>query len=204
MKKLSVPDETIRRLPKYLRTLLSMKEQKREFVSSNQIAEFTYINPAQIRKDFSYFGAFGTRGTGYEVEHLIKMVKEILKLDSKPKAVLIGAGRIGTAIASYTGFGRYGIEIVAIYDNCPDKIGKKAGDITIKNRSNLSEIKRKNIKLAIIATPPQEAQSITDTLVKAGVTGILNLAPCYLNVPDNVRIRTIDLAMELGMLPYYT
>lgn len=199
-----VPEETIKRLPRHLRALLFLQQQDVKYISSQKLAEYTAIKPAQIRRDFSYFGTLGLRGTGYEVSFLVNNIKKILKLNVRQKAVLVGAGRIGTAIASFPGFEQYGFDIVSIYDNAKKKIGNKISGVTIEDRSRLSEIKQNKIKLAIIATPPESAQDITDTLVESGVTGILNLASCYLNVPKNVKVRTMDLAMELGMLPYYT
>lgn len=204
MRNQNVPEETIKRLPRHLRALIFLQQQDVKYISSQKLAEYTAIKPAQIRKDFSYFGTLGLRGTGYEVCFLVDNIKKILKIDVRQKAVLVGAGRIGTAIASFPGFRRYGFDIVSIYDNSQKKIGRKIFGVTIEDRSKLSEIKQNKIKLAIIATPPESAQEITDTLVESGVTGILNLASCYLNVPKNVKVRTIDLAMELGMLPYYT
>jgi len=200
----NVPEETIHRLPRYLRALLFLQQSDVEFIPSHGLADYVQLNPPQVRKDLSYFGAFGTRGTGYNVENLLKKIRQILKLSTKQRTVLVGAGRLGTAIASFGGFERYGFDIADIYDNSKAKIGKKIGKITIKDRARLSEIKNKGTKLAIIATPPEVAQEITDTLVKAGVTGILNLASCYLVVPKRVKVRTVDLAMELGILPYYT
>ena len=199
-----VPEETIHRLPRYLRALLFLQQSSVEFIPSHGLAEYVQLNPPQVRKDLSYFGAFGVRGTGYNVENLLTSIRKILKLNTPQRTVLVGAGRLGTAVASFGGFKRYGFDIADIYDNSKKKIGKKIGKITIKDCAKLAEIKKKGTKLAIIATPPEVAQDITDTLVKAGVTGILNLASCYLIVPKRVKVRTIDLAMELGILPYYT
>ena len=199
-----VPEETIKRLPCYLRALLFLQQQKTAYVSSIALAEYVHLNPPQIRKDLSYFGAFGIRGTGYNVEDLVKEIRKILKLDVKQKTVLIGTGRLGSAIARFPGFQRYGFDITDIYDGAEKKIGRKLGKIEIKNVVYLVRLKSKKIKLAIIATPPEVAQQVADTLVKVGVTGILNLTSTYLTVPKRVRVRTVDLAMELSMLPYYT
>lgn len=199
-----VPDETIRRLPRYLRALIFLHQNGTENISSQKLAEYVQLNSTQIRKDLSHFGAFGVRGTGYDVEALSKTIRDILKLNKTQKTVLVGAGRLGTAIASFPGFERYGFDISAIYDSSKQKIGKKIGEASIKNVTRLADIKRSKIKMAIIATPPDVAQEIAETLVKHGVTGILNLSSCYLKVPKRVKVRTIDLAMELIMLPYYT
>ena len=199
-----VPDETVKRLPRYLRALLFLQQNGISNIPSHKLAEYVQLNPPQIRKDLSYFGAFGKRGIGYSVETLSEKIRGILNLNTMQKTVLIGAGRLGTAIASFGGFERYGFDIAEIYDNSSEKVGKKIGDITVKDVANLNDISERNIKLAIISTPPHSAQEIAQTLVENGVTGILNLSSCYLNVPKRVKVRTIDLAMELGMLPYYT
>jgi len=199
-----VPEETIKRMPEYLRALLFLRQQPSEYITSRGLAEYVPLNPPQIRKDLSCFGAFGLRGTGYEVEPLIKQIRRILKLDVKQRTVLVGAGRLGSAIARFSGFQRYGFNITDIFDNAEKRIGKKIGKIQIKNVANLNKIKANSIKIAIIATPPQAAQQIADTLIKTGVTSILNLTSTYLTVPKKVRVRTVDLAMELAMLPYYT
>jgi redox-sensing transcriptional repressor len=199
-----VPDETIRRLPRYLRALLFLQQSKVENVSSQKLADYVQLNSTQIRKDLSHFGAFGKRGTGYNVVSLSDTIRDILKLNKQQKTVLVGAGRLGTAIASFPGFERYGLDISAIYDNSESMIDKKIGDTAVKNINRLADIKRSKIKMAIIATPPEAAQETADILVLNGVSGILNLSSCYLKVPSRVKVRTIDLAMELIMLPYYT
>jgi len=204
MKDQKVPEETIRRLPRYLRALLFVQQRGIESLPSHELAEYVQLNPTQIRKDLSHFGAFGKRGTGYNVETLTKTIRDILKLNEPQKTVLVGAGRLGTAIASFPGFERYGFDITAIYDNSMSKIGKKIGNTIIKSSDALSDIKENKIKLAIIATPPEVAQETVTVLVENGITGVLNLSSCYLKVPKEVKVRTIDLAMELIMLPYYT
>jgi len=188
----------------YLRALKFMPEMDHGYVSSKDLADFLNLKPPQIRKDFSYFGAFGTRGTGYKIDSLTKQIRSALKLNGSQKALLIGAGKLGTALISYPGFRMYGFDITAIYDISPKKIGKKINGITIRNISKLNTIKNKNIKLAILAVPADTAQETADALVSAGVKGILNLAPCYLKVPKKVKVTTIDIAVELGVLPYYT
>jgi redox-sensing transcriptional repressor len=163
-----------------------------------------HINPPQVRKDLSYFGAFGTRGTGYKIEDLRKHVRKALKLDVRQNAVLVGAGKLGTALTSYPGFTKYGLNIAAAYDASEKRIGKKIGSIVIDDVANLEDIKDQDIKLAIVAVPAENAQDIVNTLIACGVKGILNLAPCYLKVPKRVKVITIDIAVELSVLPYYT
>ena len=199
-----IPEETIRRLPMYLRALMFMPDKDRGYVSSKDLAELLHLKPPKIRKDFSYFGAFGTRGTGYKIDSLIDQIRDALKLNGPQKAVLIGAGKLGTALVSYPGFKMYQFDISTIYDVSPQKIGEKIKGIAIQNVSKLPQLKNKNIKLAILAVPADTAQGVANTLIKAGVKGILNLAPCYLQVPKNAKVTTIDIAVELGVLPYYT
>lgn len=203
MKYHKIPEETIRRMPRYLRALSLLEHESYETISSRQLAQRLHLNPPQIRKDLSYFGAFGTRGIGYPVTSTAQQIRGILKLDIRQKAALIGAGRLGTAIAAYPGFTLFGFDIAAVFDNAPGKIGKQIGSITIEDVSTLDILKTRKIRLAILAIPADAAQSCAEALVRAGVKGILNLSPCYLAVPRRVKVVTIDIAMELGILPYY-
>ena len=198
-----IPDETVRRLPIYLRGLLFLSEQGQYSVSSRDMADFLGVNPWQIRKDFSYFGEFGIPGVGYKIEKLAKEIKKILKLYAVRKAALIGVGNLGSAVLAYTGFRIYDFDIAAAFDNNPKKIGRKMGDIVIEDAANLSSLKKRKINLAIIAVPREAAQQIADALVKAGIKGILNFSPCYITVPKKVKVITIDMAMDLARLPYY-
>lgn len=198
-----VPNETIRRLPIYLRGLILLSERGKQRISSNGLADFLGINPWQIRKDFSYFGNFGRRGVGYDIENLAKEIKKILKLDVSQKAALIGVGNLGAAILSYPGFGIYGFDVAVAFDVDPVKIGRKIKNVTIENVSKLSTLKKRKIKLGIIAVPQHAAQKTADALVKAGIKGILNFSPCYITVPRKVKVITIDIAMDLARLPYY-
>lgn len=198
-----IPDETIRRLPLYLRGLLSLLEEGQQSVSSRNLADFLGVNSWQIRKDFSYFGAFGTPGVGYNIEKLVKQVKKILKLDVVQKAALVGVGNLGLAVLAYPGFRIYDFNIAAAFDTDPKKIGRKINNIRIEDASNLRTLKKRKISLAIIAVPRESAQQTADTLVKAGVRGILNFSPCHITVPKKVKVITIDIAMDLARLPYY-
>ena len=198
-----IPEETIRRLPIYLRGLLLKSEQGQKNISSRNLADFVGVNPCQIRKDFSYFGDFGTRGVGYNIEKLAKEIKRILKLDVIQKAVLVGVGNLGSAILAYPDFGIYGFDIAAAFDANPKKVGRKIMNITIENVSKLWTLKKRKIKLAVMAVPRQAAQETADALVKAGVRGIMNFSPCHIAVPKKVKVITIDIAMDLARLPYY-
>lgn len=198
-----IPDETIRRLPIYLRGLILAFEQGQKNISSNDLADFVGVYPWQIRKDFSYFGDFGTRGVGYNVGKLTKEIKSILKLNTVQKAALVGVGNLGMAILAFPGFGIYGLDITATFDVNPKKVGRKIKNVTIENISKLYKIKQRKIKLAVMAVPRKAAQETADMLVKAGVRGILNFSPCYLVVPKKVKVITIDIAMDMARLPYY-
>jgi len=198
-----IPDEAVRRLPIYLRGLLFSSEQGQESISSRNLADLLGVNPWQIRKDFSYFGDFGTPGVGYNVESLAKQIKKILKLDVGHKAALIGVGNLGSAILAYPGFRIYGFDIAAAFDIDSKKVGRKVKNITIEDTSNLGTLKKRKINLAITAVPRGAAQETADAVVKAGVKGILNFSPCYITVPKKVKVITIDIAMDLARLPYY-
>jgi len=199
-----IPDETIRRLPIYLRELLLLSEKGQQKISSKLLAEFLGFNPAQIRKDFSYFGGFGIRGVGYEINELIKNIKKILKLNIVRKTALVGVGNLGSAILQYSGFKVYGLEIKAAFDTSPSKIGKVINGIKIESVSKLTGLKRRKIKLAILSVPRNAAQENADILVNSGVSGILNLTPARLVMPKNIKVITLDIAMYLARLPYYT
>jgi redox-sensing transcriptional repressor len=198
-----IPDESIRRLPVYLRGLLLLSQQKTKNISSRKLADLVHLNPNKIRKDFSYFGAFGTPGVGYDVAELIKRIQAILRLSKTRRTALIGAGKLGSALLGYPGFKTYGFEIASVFDNDPKKIGKKFGNIAVEDIAKMGSIRKRKINLAIITTPAQVAQKITDMLVEKGVNGILNFAPCYLKVPKKVKVITIDIAMDLARMPYY-
>lgn len=203
MKYRRIPDETIRRMPMYLRAFSLLGQEKQDTISSRQLAERLHLNPPQIRKDLSYFGAFGTRGIGYPVGSTTEQIRRILKLNVTQKAALVGAGRLGTAIASYPGFSIFRFDIAAVFDNEKNKIGKKIGTNNIEDINKIGTLKDRDIHLAILAVPTDAAQQCAKALVAAGVKGILNLSPCYLDVPKRVKVVTIDIAMELGILPYY-
>jgi redox-sensing transcriptional repressor len=198
-----IPDETVRRLPVYLRGLTVSAGQGMEHISSQSLADFVGVNPWQIRKDFSYFGDFGTPGVGYHIEKLTKEIKKILRLDVIRKAALVGVGDLGSALLAYPGFRAYGLDVVAAFDVDPKKIGKAVNGVEIEDMAKIDTLRQRDISLAIVAVPRAAAQLVVDTLVAAGVRGILNFAPCKLSAPKRVKITTLDIAMELARLPYY-
>jgi len=198
-----VPDETIKRLPLYVRHLQLLMKEGRSNIRSNEFADSLGINPAQVRKDLSFFGSLGTPGVGYDIKKLLRQLRDILKLKNTNKTALIGVGDLGSAMLGYLGFSRLSFEIVAAFDSNPKKIGKIKNNVTIEDISKLNTLKRRGIRIAIIAVPPKAAQQTADKLVEAGVSGILNFAPCYLMVPKKIKVISVDIAMYLAYLPYY-
>jgi redox-sensing transcriptional repressor len=198
-----IPNETIRRLPVYLRGAIHLSRDGIENVSSNELASLLGVNPWQIRKDFSYFGDFGTPGVGYNIRGLIKHINRILHLDMGHKAALVGVGNLGSALLAFPGFRTYGFEVAAAFDVDKRKIGRKKSGVLIEDISTLGSLDMRGIFLGIIAVPASAAQSVADALVEAGVKGILNFSPRYITVPKRVKVITIDIAMDLARLPYY-
>ncbi|HUT47152.1 MAG TPA: redox-sensing transcriptional repressor Rex [Sedimentisphaerales bacterium] len=198
-----VPDETIKRLPIYLRRAIRLSEGQVKCVSSKELASLLGVTPWQIRKDLSYFGGFGTRGVGYNVENLVSHIREILRLDVVRKAALVGVGNLGSAILAFPGFRSYWLEIAAAFDIDKRKVGKKRNGLVVEDVALLGTLKERRIDMGIIAVPDDAAQNIADDLIKAGVKAILNFAPRYIEVPKRVKVITIDIALYLACLPYY-
>lgn len=198
-----IPDETIKRLPVYLRALMHSLREGHEKISSKVLAEAVGVNPSQIRKDFSYFGEFGKPGVGYEVSGLVRHIKRILRFDVSQRAALVGVGNLGSAVLAYPGFGVFGLDIVAAFDADPEKVGQRIGDVVVEDAANLSSLAGRKIRLAIVAVPREAAQETVDGLVEAGVRGILSFSPCKVEAPRKVKVATLDIAMELARLPYY-
>ena len=198
-----IPDETVRRLPIYLRGLMLSATQGREHISSKSLADFVGVNSWQIRKDFSYFGDFGTPGVGYNIESLARQIKKILRLDVVRKAALVGVGDLGSALLAYPGFRTYGLDIVAAFDVDPKKVGREVSGVEIEDITRIATLQERGISLGIVAVPHAAGQFIVDKLVAAGVRGILNFAPCKIDAPRRVKVITLDIAMELARLPYY-
>jgi redox-sensing transcriptional repressor len=198
-----VPDETVRRLPLYLRGIGALSEQGQSSISSRALADFLGVNPWQIRKDFSYFGEFGKPGVGYEINKLRRHIAKVLNLNSGHNVALVGVGNLGSAVLAYTGFGEYRFKIIAAFDSDPDKIGKKKNGLVIEDVSRIAALRQRNVDLGIIAVPAGAAQKVAEALVASGVRGILNFSPVRIAVPKKVKIITIDIATELARLPYY-
>jgi redox-sensing transcriptional repressor len=199
-----IPDIVIGRLPIYLRALQQMHQEGRQVTSSQELGERLGISAAQIRKDLSQFGEFGKQGTGYNIEYLAKQVREILKVDKVWDVVIVGAGDIGSALAGYSGFSERGFKIRMIFDNSPSRIGQQHGEFTIKDSAAIKqELEGAGIKMAMIAVPAAQAQSVADQLVEAGVKAILSYAPVNLTVPAGVRVQNIDPSIHLQRMTYY-
>jgi redox-sensing transcriptional repressor len=198
-----IPDETVRRMPFYLRGVRILSEKGHSSICSKSLADYLGVNDWQIRKDFSYFGDFGKPGVGYDSAKLERRISKILNLVCDHNVVLVGAGNLGSAILTFNGFGQYGFNIIAAFDNDTKKIGKKRGAVVIEDVSRISKLKKRRVNLGIIAVPASAAQKIADALVAAGVKGLLNFAPVRINVPKKIKVITIDIAIELARLPYY-
>lgn len=201
--KARIPEATVARLPRYLRCLTDMAPANKT-CSSEDLAAAAGVNSAQVRKDFSYLGAHGTRGVGYDHEELREMIRKALGLTSVHPVVVIGAGNMGTALANYKGFETWGFDIVAVLDVDDERIGTRVDGLIVEPLQNLeSVIASKNVEIGILATPPSAAQSVADRLTNAGVNSILNLAPTILKTDDEVAVRRVDLSTELGILAFH-
>lgn len=198
-----VAESTIRRLSLYLRLLEEFEAQGIATVSSEALAGRGGTTSAQVRKDLSFFGSFGKRGLGYSVPELVTELRAILGLDRRYQVALIGAGKIGSALVQYRGFRQRGFDIVAIFDVDPAKVGKAWNGLTVRHIDTLEAVAREErIDMAVVATPPEAAQPLADRLVALGIKAILNFAPAQIAVPDDVVVKTVNLALELETLSY--
>ena len=198
-----IAESTVRRLSLYLRFLEEFEEQGASTVSSEALAQRGGTTSAQVRKDLSFFGSFGKRGLGYPVGALKTQLRDILGLDRRYRVIVVGAGKIGSALVQYGGFRSRGFDLVAIYDNDPKKIGREWNGLTVKPVSELErDLEREPADIAAVVTPAEAAQSVADRLVSCGITAILNFAPVQLQVPDSVTVKTVNLVLELEALSY--
>ena len=199
-----LPEATIARLPEYLRALHHLAETGAETVSSEGLAAAAGVNSAKLRKDLSHLGSYGTRGVGYDVALLVDQIEYVLGLDQRRAVCLVGVGNLGHALAGYDGFASRGFRVVALFDADPEKVGERIHGLSVRHISELVQVAtEESIAIGVIATPPGAAQSVADDLVAAGVTSILNFAPCMLSVPSNVDVRKVDLAIELQILSFH-
>jgi redox-sensing transcriptional repressor len=198
-----VAESTVRRLSLYLRFLEEFEHDGVATVSSGALASRGGTTSAQVRKDLSFFGSFGKRGLGYPVPELAGRLRQILGLERRWQVAVIGAGKIGGALVQYRGFQQRGFDIIAIFDADPGKVGRQWNGLRIHDVSELEhDLARTPVDIAVLVTPADVAQPLTDRLVSLGVKAILNFAPIQLNVPDEVAVKTVNLALELETLSY--
>jgi len=193
----------VRRLSLYLRALEELASEGEPTVSSQMLAGRAGTTAAQVRKDLSLFGSFGKRGLGYAVPPLAAQLREIMGLSRRWRVVLVGAGRIGSALFEYPHFRERGFEIVAILDDNPVKVGREWRGIRIRPGSELeASVREGGAEMAILAVPAAVAQRLTDALVAAGIRGILNFAPLQLQVPEGITVNNVNMAVELESLAF--
>jgi len=198
-----IADSTVRRLSAYLRLLESSEARGLATISSEELASRGGTTSAQVRKDLSFFGSFGKRGLGYSVPELAGRLREILGLEKEWQVIIIGAGKIGAALAQYRGFRQRGFNILAAYDNNPEKIGKKLEGIPVRDIAQLErDIQRDSPDIVVLTVPSEEAQQVVDRVVKVGIKAILNFAPTQLQAPADVTVKTVNMAMELEGLSF--
>ena len=192
------------RLSRYLQVLTQAKKMGKERFSSQEISDYTNVNATQIRRDLSAFGKFGKRGVGYNIDSLLGEIRKILRTQGQHNIALIGAGRLGQAIASSPIFAEHGINIAAIFDVDPDKVGRSIGTMGVSDYSNLAgTVRDKNIIVGVLAVPADGAQRVADDLVGAGVRIIFNYSEALLDVPADVQVHTSNPAVELLHALYF-
>ncbi|MFN2748030.1 MULTISPECIES: redox-sensing transcriptional repressor Rex [Bacillus] len=198
-----IPQATAKRLPLYYRFLKNLHASGKQRVSSAELSDAVKVDSATIRRDFSYFGALGKKGYGYNVNYLLSFFRKTLDQDEMTNVTLIGVGNLGTAFLHYNFIKNNNTKIAMAFDINENKIGTEVGGVPVYDLNALEEHMTDDIPVAILTVPAQAAQSITDRLVALGIKGILNFTPARLNVPDHIRIHHIDLAVELQSLVYF-
>jgi redox-sensing transcriptional repressor len=198
-----IADSTVRRLSVYLRFLEDSVNHGVLTISSEELARRGGTTSAQVRKDLSFFGSFGKRGLGYPAVELTAALRDILGLDREWRVLIIGAGKIGTALAQYHGFRQRGFHVVAVYDADPLKVGTEWEEHTVRDIARLeSDLASEHPDIAVLTVPGDEAQRVAERLVAAGVRAILNFAPVQLHLPAHITVRNVNMAMELEGLSY--
>jgi redox-sensing transcriptional repressor len=200
-----VSELTTNRLSVYLRCLNTLEDLGVQTISSQALAEQFHLNAAQIRKDLAYFGEFGVRGVGYYVRDLKRHLRQILGLDRRLRVAIIGAGNLGLALADYPGFRQEGFEIAALFDNLNAKVGQASrGGVPIQDIHELRKLARHDrISIAVIAVPAASAQQVVDLVVASGIKAVLNFSPGTLQVPPDVKLKSVDLTVSLESLSFY-
>lgn len=201
----AIPDIVIGRLPVYLRTLKLLAGEGQEVASSQELGERLGISSAQIRKDLSHFGEFGKQGTGYNVAYLCRQLEKILKVDCIWPVILVGAGYLGHALASYNGFVDRGFRIVAVFDSDEAKIGTQMGSVAVIEPIDAigRAVNKYKCQIAIIAVPADAAQNVANQLIEAGIKSILCYAPITLTVPKHIRVEYIDPVIHFQHMTFY-
>jgi redox-sensing transcriptional repressor len=198
-----IADSTVRRLSGYLRFLEDFEGRGLTTISSEELAKQGGTTSAQVRKDLSFFGSFGKRGLGYSVPELKRQLGEILGLGREWRVVIIGAGKIGAALAQYRGFRQRGFAILRAYDSNPEKIGKTVEGMAVSDIAHMErDFARSLPDIVVLTVPAEEAQRVLDRVVKAGVKAVLNFAPTQLQAPPDVTVKTVNMAMELEGLSF--
>jgi redox-sensing transcriptional repressor len=206
MKSEKISELTTNRLSVYLRCLNTLAAAGIKTISSQALAEQFNLNSAQIRKDLGYFGEFGVRGVGYYVEDLRAHITKILGIDRPHRVGIVGAGRLGTALANYNGFEKSNFTVVALFDNDPTKVGRQMGasEILVHDVKKIeSVVKQRGIDVAVIAVPARAAQRVLNQVTAAGIRAVLNFAPASLSARLGVKVKTVDLTTSLESLSYF-
>jgi redox-sensing transcriptional repressor len=198
-----IAESTVRRLSIYLRYLEELAARNITTTSSDELAQHSGTTSAQVRKDLSFFGSFGKRGLGYSVSDLSDRIRQILGLGREWRVVIIGAGKIGSALSTYRGFRQRGFTVVGVYDIDPAKVGRKWDSQTVRHVDELeADAARLRPDIAVLAIPADDVQPEVDRIVRAGIKGILNFAPAQVQAPPGVTLRNVNMAMELEGLSY--
>lgn len=204
MKIANIPEPTLVRLTIYARCLADMVREGEEVVSSDELAHRAGVNAAQVRKDLSYLGSFGRRGVGYNVLHLSDRIASAMGLTRERTFIIVGAGKLGSALLGYAGFHAKGFRPTAAFDIDDAKVGKTIGGVEIKSINDLSGyVAENNTDIAILTVPAAHAQEVTDQLVAGGIKAILNFAPVVVKVPSTVQKRHVELSSEMEVLAHY-
>jgi len=192
------------RLSRYLQVLAQSKKMGKDRISSQEISDYTNINATQIRRDLSTFGKFGKRGVGYNIDSLLGEIRKILRTQGQHNIALVGAGRLGQAIASSPIFAEHGIHIAAVFDSDPEKVGDGIGSLTVGDIRMLpAVVGEKNIIVGVVAVPADSAQQVADELVGAGVKIIFNYSEALLDVPQDITVHTSNPAVDLLHALYF-
>ncbi|MFN7253368.1 MAG: redox-sensing transcriptional repressor Rex [Anaerobacillus sp.] len=198
-----IPQATAKRLPLYYRFLENLQASGKQRVSSSELSEAVKVDSATIRRDFSYFGALGKKGYGYNVNYLLSFFRKTLDQDEVTNVALIGVGNLGTAFLHYNFSKNNSTKIQMAFDVDPNKVGKELGSVPIHHLDDLEKVLDQSVTVAILTVPVSVAQRVADRLVASGIKGILNFTPARLSVPTNVRVHHIDLSVELQSLIYF-